>query len=225
MKNVTEEMDNLTRLMKMIAAQFGDKCEVVLHDLTKGYEHTIVAIENNHVTSRQVGDCGSNLGLEVLRGHQEAGDSYNYVAQLKNGNILRCSSMYLRDDKGDVIGSLCINFDITDLLVIENSLKEYSMFSIGDSQQITEIFANNVNELMVYFIQECQKLIGKPAAAMTKEDKIKAVEFLDNKGVFLITKSGDRVCEYLNISKYTLYNYLDIARKNANDNSSEALSE
>jgi predicted transcriptional regulator YheO len=49
---------------------------------------------------------------------------------------------------------------------------------------------------------------------MSKEDKIKVVEFLDKKGAFLITKSGDKVCRYLDISKFTLYNYLDEIHSN-----------
>jgi len=43
---------------------------------------------------------------------------------------------------------------------------------------------------------------------------------LDKKGVFLITKAGERICDALSISKFTLYNYLDILRKQKqNDNS------
>ena len=43
-------------------------------------------------------------------------------------------------------------------------------------------------------------------------DKLKFLEYLDSKGAFLITKSSERVCEYLGISRYTLYNYLDLLR-------------
>ena len=45
---------------------------------------------------------------------------------------------------------------------------------------------------------------------MTKEDKIKAINFLNDSGAFLITKSGDKVAKFFGISKYTLYSYVDI---------------
>ena len=45
---------------------------------------------------------------------------------------------------------------------------------------------------------------------MSKEDKIKAINFLNDAGAFLITKSGDKVSKYFGISKYTLYSYVDI---------------
>ena len=44
---------------------------------------------------------------------------------------------------------------------------------------------------------------------MTKEDKVRAIGFLNGAGAFLITKSGDKVANYFGISKYTLYSYID----------------
>ena len=40
-------------------------------------------------------------------------------------------------------------------------------------------------------------------------DKIKAIQFLNKAGAFLVTKSGDKVAKYFGISKYTLYSYID----------------
>ncbi len=45
-----------------------------------------------------------------------------------------------------------------------------------------------------------------------KEDKVKAIQFLNDTGAFLITKSGYKVCKYFGISKYTLYSYIDEAK-------------
>lgn len=60
-----------------------------------------------------------------------------------------------------------------------------------------------------------QMSIGKNTMLMTKDDKIEYIRYLDQRGAFLITKSGPRVCDALGISKYTLYNYLEIARSGA----------
>ena len=56
------------------------------------------------------------------------------------------------------------------------------------------------------------ELVGVPVAMMTKDDKVKALNFLNDAGAFLITKSGDKVAKYFGISKYTLYSYVDINR-------------
>ena len=43
-------LELLCQIAKGIAAQFGSHCEVVVHDLTRQADHTIVAIENGHVS-------------------------------------------------------------------------------------------------------------------------------------------------------------------------------
>ena len=57
-----------TRLAHGLAVQFGSNCEVVVHDLQgKDIEHSIIAIENGHVTGRRIGDGPSQIVLESLR--------------------------------------------------------------------------------------------------------------------------------------------------------------
>ena len=67
-----------------------------------------------------------------------------------------------------------------------------------------------MNELLDSLIEQALALVGKPVAAMNKDDKVKVVQFLNNAGAFLITKSGDKVANYFGISKYTLYSYIDV---------------
>ena len=213
MKNLEEELSNYTRLIKMIATHFGTRCEVVLHDLTKDYEHTIVAIENGHITGRTVGGCGSNIGLPVLDGKKSDEDVYNYITQSKDGRMLRSSTMFIKDSDGKVTGTVCINFDITDLMMADSIIKDMAMCANPPAETEQEIFANNVGEIIDHLLTQCQTMIGKPPAAMTKADKIRALEFFDSKGAFLITKAGNRICEFLGMSKFTLYNYLNTSRK------------
>ena len=60
---------------------------------------------------------------------------------------------------------------------------------------------------------ELEKKLGKPVALMNKDDKIRAIQFLNENGAFLVTKSGDKVAKYFGISKYTLYSYIDANKK------------
>ena len=183
------EEDFFERLMDMLEAQFGTNTEIVLHDLRKKYDRTIVDIRNGYITGRKIG------GLE-------------------NGHVLRSSSLYFRNDKGEIIGSLCINTDITPTLQFEEYLHEYNRYDIPDDDE-TEFFANDVGELLEYLILQTTKKIGKPPKEMNRDDKKKFMELLDNKGAFLISKSSERIQEYLGISKFTFYKYLgEIRTKN-----------
>lgn len=208
MKSIKDEQDFFSRLMKGIAAQFGKNCEVVLHDYEKDYDSTIVQIENGHVTKRSVGECGTNLGLEVLRGTVENGDQYNYITQTSDGKILHSTSIYIRNDEGKAIGALCINWDVTDFYAFRQTLLDAVGFDSG-SREIREVITNDVSDLLDTLIQDSLRYVGKPVANMSKEDKIKGLKYLDSKGAFLIKKAGDRVTKFYDISKYTLYNYLE----------------
>jgi len=207
LKQVQEEFAFFESLMKGLTAIFGTNCEVVLHDLTDSYESTVVMIENGHVTDRRVGDCGSNLGLEVLRGTVRNGDKYGYFTNTRDGRVLRSSSVYIRDGEGKVIGCLCVNFDVSNLMVADKTIR--SLISSGEGEKEEEFFVNDVNQLLDALLKKAMEEVGKPVSYMTRDDKIRVVKYLDQKGAFLITKSGNRICQFLDISKFTLYSYLD----------------
>jgi predicted transcriptional regulator YheO len=211
MSYVEKNIEVFERIMKAIAMEFGSHCEVVLHDLTLPYDHTIVAIENGHVTNRKIGDSGTNIGLEVLRGTFIENDRYNYVNKTSDGKLLRSTSVYFKDKQNKTIGSLCINFDITDLVKAETIVKDYANSS--SSGQVEEFFTGNIDDLLEKMLQETVRQIGKAVSDMSKDDKIRAITFLDRKGVFLVKKSMDTVADFFGISKFTLYNYLDEIRK------------
>lgn len=205
----------------MLEQQMGFSCEIVLHDLDKPYESTIVDIRNSHITGRKIGSCGSNLGLEVMRGTVKNGDRYNYITHTSDGKTLRSSSVFFHDNNGKICACLCINQDIGDTLRFESFLKRFNQYEV-EAEPVQEVFAQNVSELMNYFIIEGQKYVGKAIPAMERTDKIAFLEYLDKKGVFQIAKSSERICEELSISKYTLYKYLDITRSDGRNNQSDS---
>lgn len=207
MKTVKDELAFFQKLIKGIAAQFGDQCEVVLHDYSEEYNHTIIAIENGHVTGRKVGDCGTNLGLEVLRKMKEPEDQYNYMTTSKDGKILRSTSVYIQNDDGEFIGSVCINWDVSNFASTAEQLNKLA--TAAESQQVTEIITDNVSDLLDAMIHDSIQQVGKPTASMTKEEKTKGLKYLDAKGAFLVKYAGDRVAKAYGISKNTVYNYLE----------------
>ena len=196
-----------------IAVQFGPNCEVVVHDLTGGENApSIVCIENGHVTGRKVGDGPSHVALEALRGdrgHME--DHLSYLTRTRDGKILKSSTIYIRDESGEAVGIFSINYDITMMLAMEEGLKQFT--AAEQPAQGPEPIARNVSEVLEELIAQSVRLVGKPVALMTKEDKVKAIRFLSDAGAFLITKSGDKVCKFFGISKYTLYSYIDEAKE------------
>ncbi|MCL2618185.1 MAG: helix-turn-helix transcriptional regulator [Defluviitaleaceae bacterium] len=207
----------LTQVVNLIEHQFGHNCEVVLHDLSLPYDSTIIDIRNGHITGRRVGDCGSNLGLEVIRGTVKDGDMFNYFTTTRDGKILRSSSIYLKDGADNVRYSVCVNVDITESVKFETYLRNQNRYNIGSAESNPhdeEFHARNIQELTENMFERGVNYIGKPVEEMTKNDKMRLIEFLDRKGVFMITKAGEKTCEALGITRYTFYNLLDAVRKN-----------
>lgn len=206
----TNELQLLKKVMNILESHFGEDLEIVLHDLTRNYDNTIIDIRNNSITNRQIGDGGDNLGLEVLSGNIKDGDRFNYVNYTEDNKVLKSSTIFIYNDNNEAIGSLCINEDITKFMEMEKYIARKTNFNTEHKS----ILPSNVQSLLDCLINEGLMTIGKHVNTMDKNDKLKLIDYLDKKGAFLITKSGDKVCDLLNISKFTLYNYLDIVRKN-----------
>lgn len=196
-------------LAKGLAGHFGENCEVVVHDLTDDTGHTIVVLENGHVTGRKVGDGPSRVVLKALgKSPEELEDRINYLTQTEDGRILKSSTIYIRDAENRPVGIFGINYDITDFKRMDYTLK--SFLSAGEHDEKPEKINNSVKGLLDELIDQSVRLAGKPVSQMSREDKIKAIGYLHDAGAFLITKSGDKISKFFGISKYTLYNYIDL---------------
>lgn len=203
----------MKKVAKAISSQFGTSCEVVVHDLTSGDpEHTIAYIENGNVSNRVLGGGSSRIVLETMNNLDGAmpEDELGYLTRTQDGRILKSSTVFIPGENGKVEGILSINFDVTEMMVAEHAIN--SILHHEEDKQEPEEIPMNVSDLLDELISKSVTLIGKPAAAMNKEEKIKAIEFLHKNGAFLVTKSGDKIAEFFNISKYTLYSYLDAAK-------------
>lgn len=108
----------LEQIAQDIAAEFGNDCEVVIHDLkTKEPEHSIIYIVNGHITGRNVGDGPSDAVFDGIRqkgrGSDYAPADHNgYLMKTADGKILKCSTSYIKDDDGSLHYVFGINYDI-----------------------------------------------------------------------------------------------------------------
>ncbi len=213
MQTIEQEMSFFKTLFKLLKNQFGPESEFILHDWSRGYDHSVAAIENGHITGSKIGGRGSNPGLEVIRGTVTDDMKCNCVTKTRDGKVILSSSMYIRDDDGKALGALCINTDISKKLEIKEYLDNCIPDELNKKEHSKEFSVTNVSDLLLCLLDEGIKKIGKPVSEMTREDKTEVLRFLDDKGALLINKSGTKICQTLEISKYTLYNYLEDIRE------------
>lgn len=205
-------LDVLTQIADGLARQFGRDCEIVIHDLSKEIiEHSIIYIQNGHVTGRKVGDGPSKIVLETIRKNPDTQEDHiGYLTRTTDGRILKSSTMFIRDEDKSIRYILSINYDITGLLAVDRALKSLIDTEPQSGNAQPEKIVHNVNDLLDILLEQSVALAGKPVALMNKDEKVAAIQFLNDKGAFLITKSGDKVSKYFGISKFTLYSYIEV---------------
>lgn len=208
-------MSTLERLKVIahgLAIQFGPSCEVLIHDLQGDLDTSLVYIENGTITNRHVGDGPSHVVLDVLNYDDGSEGRFGYLTKTKDGRILKSSTMYIRDDNGNIDYLLGINQDITEFVMMHRSLE--SLIGIGQAENGTvEKITTSVSELLDDLLLEAERLVGKPGPLMNKVERLKAISYLNEKGAFLISKSSEKIAEYFNISKFTLYSDLNTVKE------------
>jgi predicted transcriptional regulator YheO len=202
------------RLVDNIGALLGNRCEIVVHDFTQGLDRTIIKIVNGQVSGRSVGGCPSSLFFEMYdKINLEQKDLPVYF-NTEQGRLFKSSTTFIHGEGGAIVGAICINFDVTDLLQSQGVIQQFVGYD-PDRQpggQNKEHFLHDVHELMEYCLRSVEVEIGKPGTAMGKEERLRALAFLDKKGVLEISKSSLRLCEFFGISKFTLYAELNKIR-------------
>lgn len=193
----------LKELAQGIVQTFGSNvCEVVIHDLAD-LEHSIVWVEGD-LTKRSVGGSITDLGLELI----QAGKTENLFAYRTyvDGNIFQSSSVFLRDPNGRTWGSFCINFNITALHNFQRFLE--TLAPPGDQPEIKERFTDDIEETLHGMIAQCETHIGKPVSEMSREERLELMRMLEQKGALLVRRAVPTIAKILNVTRFTVYNYL-----------------
>lgn len=209
---MNKDLQKYVPIANMIAKTFGRQCEVVIHDLSIP-QNSVVYTLNNHVTGRQIGQPFEHLVKEVLLSKNFDGDSTaNYMTVIKDGREIKSSTTLLRDSGGKLIGALCINVDVKPLKDAMSFMGD--LMNVEQAKLETEVEPfGNVMEIVDDLID---KIIDQDNVDnLKRKDKLDLIQFMDEKGVFLIKGAIDKVAERLNISKVTVYSYLDEIKKAA----------
>lgn len=207
-----KKLEKYIPIANLIAKTFGKNCEVVIHDLSIP-QNSVVYTINNHVTGRKVGQSFEHLVKDVLLSKKFDSDYHaNYITTAEDGRKIKSSTALIRDSEDKVIGALCINYDLENLNNIRNFLDEFMAADQEKIETTVEPF-DNVMEIVDDLID---KIIGtNKIEHLKRKDKIELISFMEKKGLFLIKGAIEKVAEKLDISKVTVYSYLDEIKKSS----------
>ena len=198
----------LIKFCDFISHLMGPQTEVVLHDRTG----KILWITGGEITGRAVGQQEQPSAMEMIARQQAAEGSdfcTGYKSFSRKGTPLRSSSLFFRDEKGALDYVLCVNQDISAYVDLQEMLSAF----IGDRPEVQRV--QPVNDslddvVMKMILGEIARL--KPSDLESKEDKLRLIARLNEKGIFGARGAVGTVCELLHIAQPTLYKYLQELR-------------
>ena len=189
----------------------GAQCEVVVHDLVD-LEHSIVWIMGN-VTERNIGGCMTGTGLSLVRSGKTA-DSYNYTTRTRSGKMVRSSLVFLRDKRDRPVVCMEINFDTSPFVAFRRALE--TLADPDEAYDFQDAFIDDAPQMLETMLQRAVEFIGKPTAQMSKADRLRLVQVLDEAGAFEFRKAIPTVASYLGVTRFTIHNYLNELRDRSN---------
>jgi len=83
-------------LLDFLSAILGEDTEVVLQDLTKGFDHSLVYIRNN-LSNREVGAPATDFVLDIVQSklYKQTNFLVNYRTKTESGRQLYSSSFFI----------------------------------------------------------------------------------------------------------------------------------
>jgi predicted transcriptional regulator YheO len=211
----------LARVAQAIVATVGSQCEVVVHDL-RTPEQSVVAMSGN-LTGRTVGSPApdpemlpGNLGAfqdDILREH----------TRTSSGRQLVSSTVWVRNDRGEIVGAICINMDFSDLRrardLLNQVLAEQTMETTINTS--FETFATSPEEFAAIALRGAVQKVGKAVHHLNRQDKIEIIRELELAGVFRFQHAMDIVMQELGVSRASIYAYLKDIRQEAEESCNE----
>lgn len=200
----------------------GPSCEVAVHYLAE-IDHSIIAIENGYLTGRKVGDTLMDFDLHHIFEPDRLRQPFitNYTSKRSVGNrIFRFSTFYIHNAKGEIVGLLNANVDISDLLTMQKILsKELLMGETSSlpSEMLTpQALVVSTDSLLDSTLEGAMKRYGfTDVQTLEKADKLKIISYLCEHNTFVLKGAVSIVAKKLGISEPTVYRYLQQLRAGA----------
>lgn len=208
--HVTTEQDKFTHFRQIadsIVTMFGSNCEVAVHDLSD-LNHSLIHLAGN-ITDRKRGAPATDLLIrEITKNGEECADILNYSTTTTSGRSLKSSTIFLKNDDGEIYGAFCINFDTTELFNASQLLANLIKVEETGGQKTSETFVQSASQTIDEIFKQTICEIGKQPVSMTTQERIDMVARLKEKGVFQMKGAVRQIAAHSGVTKFTIYNHL-----------------
>ena len=220
------------RIVPFLGAALGKDCEVVLHDL-RHPDESVIAIANGDISSRKVGAPATDFILKLMQVGKKRDQEYmtNYYGKSVNGHTLRSSTFFIHDEADNIIGALCLNYDVQRYIDVRKQLDTLILMDpekhIDDMTQdvpkkeedhflgveISESMYPTVDDAIQHLIQRALSPYAADAKRLSQTERLAVVEDLYKNGLFVLKGSVYALAHVLGVSEPTIYRYLNRIKK------------
>ncbi len=198
-----DHLQILIKVAEAIAMANGSTCETVVHDK----DLKIVYIANGELSGRSVGHVMDESVFRYLFDWSKRSNGIVIrLTRKENGELAKATTVFSYDSEGNYAGMLCFTQDLSAINqarnLLDSIMNTQPFDTIGENTNIT------ITDYAHMVIADIIKEVGKPSTLGTKEINFRILRKLEEKGVFALKDAVPQVCEMLNISQATLYNYL-----------------
>lgn len=224
------ELTKYIPMIDFLAEVLGKHTEIVLQDIYKedaGYVSSVVYIKNN-ISGRKIGAPGTDFVSKIIKSQEFKNKDYivNYTGKSAQGNLLKSSSMFIKDKANNLIGMLCINIDESQLVrmaslfdmglqTLQDYLKDNQKNLPSDGQTPVQenmyLTHDTSIEEAIYEFTGNKKII---LSQMSKKKKKEIVSHLYDKGFFEIKDSVSKTATAFSMSEVSIYKYLQEIKEN-----------
>ena len=179
--------------------------EVILYDFQK--EPPVLIAREGGITSREPGTPASQLLQDMVREMAEEGETMrvNYESATKSGKPLKSTTVLLHEGE-ELQGALCLNVDMSSINILQHFIDQ---FAGKERPNGHDEMPQNTQEFLNIMIRKGIEALGKPVYYFDKKDNLEVVRFLNDNHIFSIKGSTDTLAGELNVSRYTIYNYIE----------------
>lgn len=198
----TDSLNDAKVMARAIEKLLHPFAEVVIHDIKK---NTIIEIYNNF-SKRQKGDpsfLGEELQSGIVGGFYGPYEKVNF-----DGRRLKSVSCEVTDATGQAVALLCINLDISKFDMFSQVLDLF----LGEQTKAEKpevLFKDDWQERINMYVSEYLKNNHRDIKGLTKGEKRELVQLLFKEGAFVGKNAATYVGGVLNISRATVYKYLN----------------
>ncbi len=201
----------LKQFVHFMAAVIGPSTEIALHDVVKS---EIIALENGVITGRRNGAKDDAALVRIMKELAEHNKDFvcGYRGTSSTSLPLRSSNMFIRDESGELRYVICINQNIAEIERFQSYLSFFTDIKKPFSNELTKTESNTDDSIDLLtnnlIFSEIERMKHTGIDINSKEARTDILRQLDEKGIFDVRKAVPKVCDLLNISQATLYNYL-----------------